>query len=107
MQRRRFLQLLGIASLAAGFQVVVSGASPRTAVAASRGGKLYRGDRRGNIYASRDKGASWQLHTYPGPRYSVNRMATVRGGGVAAAVGHQGRQFYLKLAADEKSWRTA
>lgn len=106
MDRRRFLKLAGLASAGAWFQISVFGASPLTAAAASLGGKLYRGDRRGRIYASRDRGASWQLHTYLGPTYSVKRMAKDRRGGVAATVGYRGREFRLALATDERSWRT-
>jgi hypothetical protein len=106
MDRRRFLKLAGLVSLAAGVQVFVSGAAPRVAMAASRTGKLYRGDRMGKIYASRDSGASWQLHTNLGPEYSVTRLGRQRGGRVGTTVIYRGREFKLALSDDERSWRT-
>ena len=107
MDRRRFLKLAGLASAGALLQVSILGGSARTAAAASRSGKLYRGDRRGKIHVSADGGASWRLHTNLGPSYSVNRMAKDRRGAVGASVGYRGREFRLALDADERSWRTA
>lgn len=105
MDRRRFLKLAGLASLGAWLQISVFRNEPGKAVAAA-GGKLYRGDRGGRIYASRDGGTSWQLHTYLGPNYSVKRMAKDRRGSVGTTVGFGAREFRLALDADERSWRT-
>ena len=107
MDRRRFLKLAGLAGAGALLQISSVGASAHTAAATSRGGLLYRGDRRGRIHVSRDGGSTWQLHTYLGPRYSVTRMAKDRRGNVAAAIAYRGREFRLTLSADERSWRTA
>jgi hypothetical protein len=108
MDRRRFLKLAGLATAGAFVQLSFMGGSARTTLAASSpGGKLYRGDSRGKIHVSADGGANWKLHTNLGPNYSVDRMVKDHRGRVGAAVGYRGRQFKLKLAADEKSWHTA
>lgn len=104
MNRRRFLELVGLASLGAWLQISLFRTEPGKSVAAATG-KLYRGDR-GRIYSSRDGGASWQLHTYLGPDYSVKRLAKDRRDVVATTVGYRGREFRLALADDERTWRT-
>lgn len=106
MNRRRFLKLAGIASVGAALQISLIGGASRTDAAESAGRRLYRGDRRGRIYASRDAGRTWQLHTDLGPQYSIRRMGRERNGRVGTSVVYRGREFKLKLATDEQSWRT-
>ena len=71
------------------------------------GGTVYRGDRRGKIYASRDQGATWALHTALGGGYAVNRLGIDRNGRVTAIVAFRGRRFGLVLAPDGTRWLTA
>ena len=106
MNRRRFLTLAGLVSIGVWLQASIFRMPVQTKAAASASGKLYKGDRRGRIYTSRDDGSSWQLHTYLGPDYAVTRMGKDRRGDVATAVAYRGREFRLALAADERSWRT-
>ena len=108
MRRRRFLKLVGLSSLGAMLQVSLgSGSALGASRVASLNGRLYRGDGRGRIFVSQTNGASWELHTYLGPRYRVTRMAIDGRSRVRATIAYGGRSFRLVLAPDAQRWLTA
>lgn len=109
MHRRRFLKLMGLASLGATLGVSLpfgaeSADAARRVVA--QGGKLYRGDRHGRIFVSRNGGATWELHTFLGSHYAIQSMGKDLRGRVRATVGYRGRSFGLFLAPNAQSWMT-
>jgi hypothetical protein len=107
MNRRRFLKLIGLASLGGLIRVPLSaGLALGAAKSVSSGGRLYRTDGRGRIFVSLDRGASWQLHTYLGPDYAVRRLAADRRDRLHATVGYLGRAFELVLASNQRAWLT-
>jgi hypothetical protein len=112
MKRRAFLKLIGLVSvwassagasgaLAAVAQQPASG----TAAALASTTLRYRADGP-RVYVSSNNGRSWTLHTYLGPDYSIQRLATDRSG-VHLTVGFLGRTFNLNLASNLRSWLTA
>lgn len=107
MYRRGFLKLAGLAAVGATVRLVVP-AWAEPAAAARRvtapDGKIYRGDLRGHIFVSSDKGASWSLHTNLGSQIRIRRMDRDSRGRVRAVVGYRGRLFPLYLGADARSW---
>jgi hypothetical protein len=71
------------------------------------GGLLYRGDRQGRIFVSRDNGSTWEVHTALGSGYAVKRLAVDRLGRLRATIGFRARSFGLVLAPDQKRWHTS
>jgi hypothetical protein len=123
IDRRRFLKALGLGSVAAALgvwpraepshasSVPRASASPaklgQTEISAMSASSMFRGDRSGMIYISRDGGATWTRHSHLGAEYSVRRVRTSRSGLVRLDVGYRGRSFKLILTPDERAWRTA
>jgi hypothetical protein len=105
LTRRKFLQLTGLATVAAvvgvPFGAAAASAGSNTG---SSGGKLYRGDRRGHIYVSADGGTTWALHTFLGKNYNIRRMATDRRGRLNAKIDYRTGSFKLALAQDGDRW---
>jgi hypothetical protein len=107
IHRRRFLKLLGLGSLAATLPLPFSAIALSASRTASANGMLYRGDGGGRIYVSSDGGATWQLHTYLGPDYGVQRLTTDRRGQLRASIGYLGRTFELVLSPNLRQWLTS
>jgi predicted acyl esterase len=112
MRRRSFLKLLGLAgvwaSSAGASGALAAVAQPPTLSSAAPLASTalrYRADG-SRIYVSSNNGKSWTLHTYLGPDYSIQRLATDRSG-VHLTVGFRGRTFDLNLASNLRSWLTA
>ena len=110
MRRRSFLKLVGLAGVwtssagaSGALAAVTRQSAPGTAAFASTTLR-YRADGP-RVYISSDNGKSWTLHTYLGPDYSIQRLATDRSG-VHLTVGFLGRTFNLNLASNLRSWLT-
>jgi hypothetical protein len=110
MKRRSFLKLIGLATVWASSLgasgVAASAQSPTrsaSALAAATSAR-FKADG-GRVYISSDNGKSWTLHTYLGPEYAIQRVAT-NGSGVRLTVGYLGRSFGLVLASNQRSWLT-
>jgi hypothetical protein len=111
MKRRAFLKLIGLVSVwassagASGALAAVTQQPTRgPAAALASTGLRYRADGP-RVYVSSNNGKSWTLHTYLGPDYSIQRLATDRSG-VHLTVGFLGRTFNLNLASNLRSWLT-
>lgn len=109
MQRRDFLKLLGLTSIAAWVPVPgwVSTASAARSTATSFDGRLYRPGGNGRIEVSEDSGATWRLHSDLGSHYLVKRLTVDRRRKLTAMIGFLDWTFGLTLAADRRSWLTA
>jgi hypothetical protein len=99
MRRRSFLKLIGLASVwassagASGALAAVSQGATRAAPELLASTVLrYRADGP-RVYVSSNNGKSWTLHTYLGPDYSIQRLATDRSG-VHLTVGFLGRTLH-------------
>jgi len=79
----------------------------RQPVEISTGGTVYRGTPSGEIYASKDSGQTWLLHTRLGSEYSILGFSEDRSKGIHAQVGFIGRSFELVLSKDRKYWLTS
>ena len=107
MYRRDFLKVAGMAAASLVFR---PGLTHRLAqqipVETAIAGRLYRGTLDGKIYTSDDGGASWQLHTNLGPKYSVLRFYAGSTGLVHTQVGFSSYSFDLALLKNGKAWMT-
>lgn len=103
IHRRRFLQALGLGSIAAAIRLPFL---PGAAAGAKAPVALYRGDATGRIYVSTDGGRTWQLHIYLGPDYSVQTIAPDRRGRHRATIGYRDRSFDLLLSSNQRQWVT-
>jgi hypothetical protein len=111
MRRRSFLKLIGLASVWAS-SAGASGALAAVTQNPTRGtpdllastSLRYRVDGP-RVYVSSNNGKSWTLHTYLGPDFAIQRLATDRSG-VHLTVGYLSRTFDLNLGSDLRSWLT-
>jgi len=107
MNRRDFLKFGGIAAatlLIPG--VILFEELNRQPVEIATGGTVYRGTPSGEIFASKDSGQTWLLHTRLGSEYSILRFSEDGSQRIHAQVGFKGRSFELVLAKDSKHWMT-
>jgi hypothetical protein len=108
MHRRKFLKLLGLASIAATARLpLLAGFAAAAMKTVSYGGRLYRSDGSGKVYVSTNGGTKWALQTDLGRSYSVTKLAVDRSNRLNASVGFASWSFGLVLAPDLNSWRTA
>ena len=106
MNRREFLKLGGAASLFLFLPLVRLESMLPANSEVQMDGLRYRGTPDGKIYVSKDRGKTWDLHTFLGPDYSVTDIFADRRGKLFVDVRFQGYTFYLTLSADRKTWRT-
>jgi len=108
MNRRDFLKVAGLASLALFVKVSPSaGKLIDFQPQAESSGKLYRGTLDGKIFKSEDRGRSWNLHTNFGNQISVLGFSAKPGGQIVAHLLFQYRRFDIQLAKNGKFWMTA
>jgi hypothetical protein len=108
MHRRKFLKLLGLATIGATARLpFLAGLAAAAMKTVSFGGQLYRTDGSGKVYVSANGGTTWSLQTDLGGKYSVSKLAVDRRSRLNATVGFGSWTFGLVLAPDLKSWRTA
>lgn len=111
MRRRSFLKLVGLASVwassvgASRAMAAVTRTATSDPIELAATGLRYRADG-ARVYVSADDGKSWSLHTYLGPDYTIQHLASDRSG-VRLTVGFLGRTFDLSLASNLRSWLTA
>ncbi len=106
MNRRDFLKLSGVASLALIAKLAPSaGKIPVFQPEGTVSGKLYRGVSGGKIYISEDQGKSWKLHTNFGDEVSILGFSE-RPGGLVAHLSYQSSPFDIRLAKNGKLWMT-
>ena len=113
MDRRQFLKGAVLATTAAGVAgiAVAGGSDPmagrgdRRAIAVRD--RLYRLDGTARVLVSKDKGATWAVHSNFAPRYSAERMKIDARGQAWLLVRHENRRFNLRLSDDGAAWRTA
>jgi hypothetical protein len=108
MNRRKFLQMLGLASTAVAARFPfpwesVSAASKTV----SYGGRLYRSDGSGRVYVSTNNGRTWGVQANLGSSNSVSRLAVDKSNHLCATVAHSGWTFGLVLAPDSTAWLTS
>ena len=107
MHRRKFLKLLGLASIGATARLpFLAGLAAAAIKTVPYGGRLYRTDGSGKVYVSGNGGTVWALQTDLGRSYSVTKLTVDRSNRLNASVGFGGWSFGLVLAPDLKSWRT-
>jgi hypothetical protein len=108
MNRRKFLQLLCLAStaVAARFPFPWESVSAASKVV-SYGGRLYRSDGSGRVYVSADNGRTWGVQTNLGSSNSISRLAVDKSNHLRATVGFSGWTFGLVLGPDSTAWLTA
>src|SRR6266576_5799504 len=108
MHRRKFLKLLGLATIGATARLpFLAGLAAAALKTVPYGGRLYRTDGSGKVYVSTNGGTNWALQTDLGRSYSVSKLAVDRSNRLNASVGFGSWTFGLVLAPDLKSWRTA
>ena len=108
MQRRDFLKLMGLTSVAISLPVPgwVSAVSAARSEPTSYEGALYRPGGNGRIELSDDAGATWRLHSDLGSDYLVKRLTVDRRKALNANIGFGDWTFGLTLAPDRRSWLT-
>ncbi len=106
MNRRDFIKLGGIASLAlfsgAGGFELLSALPVEMAVQ----GKIFRGTHDGKIYVSEDGSQTWQLHTNLGNDCSIRRFSVGANNQVHVQVSYQKYTFQLALSKNGKFWNS-
>ena len=105
MNRRDVLKLGGISSLLLAFPTWKLAEFTLATDEAEFNGRVYRGAQDGTIQVSADKRQTWNKHADFGARYPISKMFIGMDRCLYAQVDYQGRDFFLLLSADEKSWR--
>jgi hypothetical protein len=105
MNRRDFLKLGGLASLALAFPTWKLGEFVFASAQAQYRDRVYRGTSDGEIHVSEDMGQSWRKQLGFGQQYSISKMYTGFDGRLCAQLEYQGQDFQLSLAGDGSSWR--
>lgn len=104
MNRRDFLKLSSLVTVAAG----VAGGAVRywttLPVEAAAFGKVFRGTYDGSIHVSPDGGQSWQLHSHLGSSYSILDIFTGLDGRLYVHTGFEQHAFHLVLSKDQDAW---
>lgn len=105
MNRRDFLKIGGLTSLALAFPTWKAAGFVLASAEAEYRGRSYRGMPDGDIHVSDDQGQSWRRQLGFGEQYSINKMFTGFDGRLYAQVDYQDRSFFLSLSEDGNFWR--
>ena len=105
MNRRTFLKLSGLTSLAAALPVPAF-AAPPAAGPVVFDGRAYRPGGQGRVDVSDDGGKTWRLHSDLGSDYVVSKLSVDRRTGLKVNVAFGQWAFGLTLGSDRRAWLT-
>lgn len=107
MNRRNFLKLSGIASIAllAPIGLIAKGIASITTVKVD--GKTFHGTEDGKVYVSQDDGQNWERLANFGSGMSITSLTAIPGARIYARFEFAGHPFALVYSLNDGQWRTA